>query len=210
MVHHQWKPALSDRIGVDQSSAYQLVKLWQHRAAILARCRDEGRYYGWETCLYWHEKPPRWRHRDRDAKQEYGMPAIFRRFGAHCTLDVCATLGRALCADFIPKAKNGLTQDWHGVVRLNPPYTGIYRVWSDAPWFHDFMPFGKITLLRGKLSYVGRNGYAPFPSMIVEWNPQTMKRRPASRWTSLWTPACASAASTRRDRAISSASNGSH
>ena len=25
--------------------------------------------------------------------------------------------------------------------------------------------------------YVGRNGYAPFPSMIVEWNPQTVKRR---------------------------------
>jgi hypothetical protein len=40
------------------------------------------------------------------------------------------------------------------------------------------MPFGKITLLRGKLSFVGRNGYAPFPSMIVEWNPQTVKRRP--------------------------------
>jgi hypothetical protein len=39
------------------------------------------------------------------------------------------------------------------------------------------MPLGKITLLRGKLSYVGRNGYAPFPSMIVEWNPQTVKRR---------------------------------
>ena len=40
-----------------------------------------------------------------------------------------------------------------------------------------FMPFGKITLLRGKLSYVGRNGYAPFPSNIVERIPQTMKRR---------------------------------
>ena len=38
------------------------------------------------------------------------------------------------------------------------------------------MPLGKITLLRGKLSYVGRNGYAPFPSMIVEWNSQTVKR----------------------------------
>jgi hypothetical protein len=28
--------------------------------------------------------------------------------------------------------------------------------------------------LRGKLSFVGRNGYAPFASMIVEWNPQTV------------------------------------
>jgi hypothetical protein len=199
--HHLRGPRFIDfaeRIGVDQSSAYQLVKLWQYRKPILARCEDEGRYYGWETCLYWHEKPPRGRHQDRDAKQEYGTPpAIFRRFGTRCTLDVCATVGRALCADFIPKAKNGLTQEWHGVVWLNPPYSGIYRwvakavayardggtviallpVWSDAPWFHDFMPFGKITLLRGKLSYVGRNGYAPFPSMIVEWNSKTVKRR---------------------------------
>src|SRR5690242_14062553 len=28
------------RIGVDRASAYQLVKLWKHRAAILARCAD--------------------------------------------------------------------------------------------------------------------------------------------------------------------------
>ena len=54
----------------------------------------------------------------------------------------------------------------------------LLPVWSDAPWFHDFMPLGKITLLRGKLSYVGRNGDAPFPSMIVEWNSKTVKRRP--------------------------------
>jgi hypothetical protein len=53
----------------------------------------------------------------------------------------------------------------------------LLPVWSDAPWFHDFVPFGKITLLRGKLSYIGRSGVAPFASMIVEWNPQTVKRR---------------------------------
>ena len=57
--------------------------------------RGRRRYYGWETCLYWREKPPRGRHQDRDAKQEYGTPpAIFRRFGTRCTLDVCATVGR--------------------------------------------------------------------------------------------------------------------
>jgi DNA N-6-adenine-methyltransferase (Dam) len=119
----------------------------------------------------------------------------------------------------IPKAENGLTQEWHGVVWLNPPYSGIYRwvakavayardggtviallpVWSDAPWFHDFMPLGTITLLRGKLSYVGRNGYAPFPSMIVEWNSKTVKRR-ASHWTSRWIPVYVSAVSIRRPR----------
>jgi hypothetical protein len=34
-----------------------------------------------------------------------------------------------------------------------------------------------LTLLRGKLSFVGRNGCAPFPLMVVEWNPQTVKQR---------------------------------
>jgi hypothetical protein len=109
--HHLRGPRFIDfaeRIGVDQSSAYQLVKLWQYRKPILARCEDEGRYYGWETCLYWHEKPPRGRHQDRDAKQEYGTPpAIFRRFGTRCTLDVCATVGRALCADSSRRLRTG-------------------------------------------------------------------------------------------------------
>ena len=113
-----------ERIGADQSSAYELVKLWQYRKRILARCEDEGRYYGWETCLYWYERPPRrlWHHQDRDGRQEYGTPpAVFKRFGTRCTLDVCATKGKALCADFILKAKDGLTQEWHGVVWMNPP-----------------------------------------------------------------------------------------
>ena len=51
----------AERMGVDRASAYQLVKLLRHREAILGRCADEGRYYGWETCLYWFEKSPRLR-----------------------------------------------------------------------------------------------------------------------------------------------------
>ena len=42
----------AERIGVDQSSAYQLVEPIPYKARIVARCEDEGRYYGWETCLY--------------------------------------------------------------------------------------------------------------------------------------------------------------
>jgi hypothetical protein len=53
----------------------------------------------------------------------------------------------------------------------------LLPVFTDAPWFHEWVSYGKITLLRGKLSYIGRPGGAPFSSMIVEWNPQTMKRR---------------------------------
>jgi hypothetical protein len=68
----------ANRIGVDRASAYQLAKLWKHRTAILTRCDDEGRYFGWETCLYWLEKALRrlWR-RDRGSdsnNDEYATP----------------------------------------------------------------------------------------------------------------------------------------
>jgi hypothetical protein len=54
----------AERIGVDQSSAYQLVKLIPYKARILARCEDEGRYYGWcrrlsGPALFWRELPER-------------------------------------------------------------------------------------------------------------------------------------------------------
>ena len=190
------------RIGVDQASAYQLVKLWRHRTAILARCTDEGRYFGWEHCLYWFEKPPRrlW-HRNPNStysNDEYATPpSIFRRFGSACALDVCATDGKAMCAEFFTKEDDGLKRPWHGTVWMNPPYSDLYPwcskayeyaraggtviallpAWTDAPWFHDFVSYGAITFIRGKLSYVGRKGYAPFASIVVKWNPHTVKRR---------------------------------
>jgi hypothetical protein len=53
------------RIGVDRSSAFELVKLHRHRAAILSRCLDEQArsgargepysYPGWQTALGWFE-----------------------------------------------------------------------------------------------------------------------------------------------------------
>jgi hypothetical protein len=53
------------RMGVDRSSAFELVKLYRHRAAIMSRCLDEqeqaaarGAPYafpGWETALGWFE-----------------------------------------------------------------------------------------------------------------------------------------------------------
>jgi phage N-6-adenine-methyltransferase len=192
----------AERMGVDRASAYQLVKLLRHREAILGRCADEGRYYGWETCLYWFEKSPRrlWpRERDEaNGSDEYSTPpGVFRKFGANCTLDVCATPGKAMCAEHFTKGTDGLKQRWVGTVWMNPPFSDLHRwcakayeyaksggkvvallpAWTDAPWFHEFVALGKITFLRGKLSYVGRRGYAPFPSMIVEWNSKTVKRR---------------------------------
>jgi phage N-6-adenine-methyltransferase len=192
----------ASRIGIDRASAYQLMKLLKHRTAILARCRDEGRYYGWETCLYWFERDPRrsW-HRSPHGSHtdEYGTPpSVFKRFGSGCTLDVCATTETAVCRDHFTKAHDGLKRPWHGTVWMNPPYSDLHTwcakayeyaqaggmviallpAWTDAPWFHDFVSFGRITFIRGKLSFVGRKGYSWFPSMIVLWSPETVRRRP--------------------------------
>ncbi len=42
----------ADRLGVDRSSAFQLVKLWLHRKAILKRCQGDGKYYaGKRVCI---------------------------------------------------------------------------------------------------------------------------------------------------------------
>jgi DNA N-6-adenine-methyltransferase (Dam) len=122
------------RIGVDRSSAYQLVKLWQYRAAILRRCSHEGRYFGWETCLYWFERSPRrWNrtypHTAGNQSDERQTPNhIFDQFGTDCTLDVAATAADALCPSHFTKKQDGLKQPWHGVVWMNPPYSNI------VPW----------------------------------------------------------------------------
>jgi phage N-6-adenine-methyltransferase len=188
------------RIGVDRSSAFQLVKLRKHKTAILSRCQEENRFPGWETCLYWFEHAPRrWppqtpSGRDTD---ERGTPAgIFDRFGRSCTLDVAASPTTAQCSQFFTKRNNGLKKPWHGVVWLNPPYSdpapwckkavayaraggkviGLLPAWTDAPWFHEYVSLGQITFLRRRLAFIGASGSAPFPSIIVEWTPGTVSR----------------------------------
>ena len=123
---------------------------------------------GWETCLYWFERPPRrlWvRHPDgKDTTDEYATPpSVFQRFGSACTLDVCATAGKAMCTKHFTKAQDGLKRPWHGTVWMNPPYSVLYPwcakaykyakaggtviallpAWTDAPWFHDFVGCGR-------------------------------------------------------------------
>jgi hypothetical protein len=189
------------RLGVDRASAYRLVKLWPHRVAILKRCKDEGRWHGWEVCLYWYMRDSRrtWHRAPFSGySDEYATPpAVYQRFGTSCSLDVCATRGKAMCADYITKEQDGLKQKWHGIPWMNPPYSdlvpwcrkayeyalaggtviALLPCWTDAGWFHDYVQYGRITFLRGKLSYVGRKGYAWFPSMVVMWSPETVRRK---------------------------------
>jgi phage N-6-adenine-methyltransferase len=196
----------ADRIGVDRASAYQLVKLWQHRAKILRKCLDEGRYYGWETCLYWFERAPRHWNRtyphnpDGKSDDRRTPKTIFQRFGAGCTLDVAATDANALCPRYFTKKQDGLKQPWYGTVWLNPPYSNVIPwcqkaveharaggtviaslpAWTDALFFHEFCALGRITFIRNRLVFLGGPGsHAPFPSIIVEWTPETVRRRGA-------------------------------
>ena len=190
----------ASRLGVDKSSAYQLVKLWPHRPKILARCLDEGRYYGWETCLYWFEKSPRtWTRLKSDTRSdERRAPTkIFERFGKKCTLDVAATADNALCPSHFTKKQDGLKQDWHGTVWMNPPYSdalpwcqkaveyarsggtviALLPAWTDAKFFHECCSLGHIRFLRNRLIFGEDGSHTPFGSIIVTWTQESVTRK---------------------------------
>ena len=60
------------------------------------------------------------------------------------------------------------------MVWLSPRYSSVFR------WLAKALAYARMRTASPccRLSFVGCNGCAPFPSMIVEWNPQTVKRRP--------------------------------
>ena len=90
---------------------------------------------------------------------------------------------------------DGLKQEWTGVCWCNPPYGRQIGKWvekavkslatvvmllparTDTKWFHDWvLPYGKIEFLRGRLKFGGCNNSAPFPSMIVIFEVQTLQK----------------------------------
>jgi phage N-6-adenine-methyltransferase len=133
------------RIGVDRSSAFELVKLHRHRAAILSRCLDERTqttargepysYPGWENALGWFEGNGRRRHPaivwQRESDEWETPPALFTflhgfyRFG----VDVCASAQNAKCRRFFSKDQDGLSQTWLAgrAHWMNPPYSEAGR-----------------------------------------------------------------------------------
>lgn len=92
---------------------------------------------------------------------------------------------------------DGLSCNWHGVIWCNPPYGRGIGAWvkkayetslvdwqhvghkvvmllparTDTRWFHDYCTKGKIEFLRGRLKFGGHKNSAPFPSMIVVFEP---------------------------------------
>lgn len=115
----------------------------------------------------------------------------------HFNLDVCAIASNAKCAAFYSPEQNGLIQPWYGRCWCNPPYGRQVGKWvkkaydtayidgnlvvmllparTDTKWFHEYI-YGKaeIRFLKGRLKFGGSKNSAPFPSMIVIFEPKEL------------------------------------
>ena len=104
------------------------------------------------------------------------------------TLDVCASKDNAKCAVYYDIEANGLSQSWHGVCWMNPPYGRDIGKWmkkayesslqgatvvclvpsrTDTKWWHEYAMQGQIEFIKGRLKFGDAKNSAPFPSAIV-------------------------------------------
>jgi DNA N-6-adenine-methyltransferase (Dam) len=135
------------QIGIDRSTAFELLKLHPHRKQTLDICRREDHWPGWEVCAGWFKaavagsdiEPDSLTTRNKNlpmpsgarlkaSNDEYGTPqALFDHYDRihHFTLDVCSTPLLAKCQKFYTVAQNGLKQEWVGVCWMNPPYSAL-------------------------------------------------------------------------------------
>jgi phage N-6-adenine-methyltransferase len=129
------------------------------------------------------------------ASDEWATPMQFFRsldaeFGF--TLDVCATNENAKCDRFYTREIDGLSQQWEGVVWMNPPYGKTIGAWmeraylaslagatvvclvparTDTAWWHDYAAKGEVRFVRGRLSFGDGKQPAPFPSAVIVFRP---------------------------------------
>ena len=117
----------------------------------------------------------------------------------HFTLDPCATAENAKCKKFYTKEDDGLSKDWNEERPfVNPPYGREVGKWikkaseiqeglvvcllparTDTRYFHDYIYDretgiwkAEVRLLKGRLKFGGGENSAPFPSMIVVFDPE--------------------------------------
>jgi phage N-6-adenine-methyltransferase len=104
-------------------------------------------------------------------------------------LDVCANADNAKCSRYFTREQDGLSQDWIGVVWMNPPYGRGIEGWmskaleasrdgatvvalipsrTNAPWWHDYvMNADEIRFIRKKVSFGGRVDGVPFTGSVI-------------------------------------------
>lgn len=110
------------------------------------------------------------------------------------TLDAASSDKNAKCENHFTIEDDALTQEWRGVVWLNPPYGRGIGDWvrkayeesqkgaivvmliparTDTSWCHDYVSKAQeVVFLRGRVKFcVDREpqGSAPFPSMLVRF-----------------------------------------
>ena len=115
---------------------------------------------------------------------------FFDRYNAQYNfeLDVCASAENAKCQRYFTIENDGLSQDWHGVCWMNPPYGREIYNWmkkayesslngaivvclvparTDTKWWHEYAMKGHIEFIRGRLKFGNAKNSAPFPSAVV-------------------------------------------
>jgi phage N-6-adenine-methyltransferase len=130
-------------------------------------------------------------------KQDWQTPSslveVIRRF-REIDLDPATTDANPVGANhFFTHRENGLIQPWenYGLTYVNPPYGRELGVWTrkmmtagyegaeiiglvpsrtDTRWFQDNLTTARaICFWRGRLTFVGANAPAPFPSCLPYW-----------------------------------------
>lgn len=120
------------------------------------------------------------------------------RFGF--TLDVAASAENAKCHRYFTKEQDGLAQSWaNEVVWCNPPYGREIALWvkkaressiyegttvvllvparTDTRWFHDEVlacDTATVEFMRGRVKFGGATAGAPFPTMLVIFQPRSV------------------------------------
>lgn len=127
---------------------------------------------------------------------------IEHKYGFRFDLDSCCYPRTAKARRFFTEEDDGLAQDWTkedgsaAFVWMNPPYGNALPVWTkkakkeaqehgstvfclvpgrtDTKWFHDAARFGKLILMKGRLSFLQdgeQQGSPAFPSVLIIFGP---------------------------------------
>lgn len=117
-------------------------------------------------------------------------PHIFKKYNDiyDFNIDVCATKENALCGSYFSEKNSCLKPDWGGLrCWMNPPYgrsigkfvekaynesvkgaivVCLVPASTDTGWWHNFAMKGRITFIRGRLTFINRSYLDPEGNII--------------------------------------------
>ena len=134
---------------------------------------------------------------DEWATPQYVFDELNREF--NFTLDPCANINNHKCEKYYTIEQNGVLQNWSNErVFCNPPYSDISN-WvekayyesinnnalvvlliparTDTRYFHNFIyNKAEVRFIKGRLKFGDSANSAPFPSMVVIFRPNNIRR----------------------------------